>query len=181
MPRITAVDVAAATGATAAHLADTRAAFGQVPNMFATAAQSPAALGALNAFFAALGQGAIGGKIGERIAIAIAQANGCEYCLAAHTAIGGLHGVSGSELADARHGRSADARAQAAITFALEVLRTRGAVRDETLAAARLAGLDDGALVEIVAHVALNVFTNSLNNVARTTVDFPAVALDAAA
>lgn len=180
MTRIPPVDPAT-TGPAAAHLADTRKAFGQVPNMFATAARSPAAIQALNAFFGALGKGSLGGKVGERIAIAVAQQNGCEYCLSAHTAIGGMHGVPAAELQAAKQGISSDPRAAAAMSFALAVLRERGKVDDATLATARAAGLGDPELVEIVAHVALNVFTNYLNNVAGTEIDFPHVTLDRAA
>ncbi len=181
MPRIQTVDSSTATGAAADQLAATKALFGSTPNMFATAAQSPATLAAMNAFFAALGKGPLSGKIGEQIAIAIAQSNGCEYCLSAHTAIGGSHKVSAANLASARHGRSDDPKTQAAIALALEIVRTKGQVADETLAAARSAGLQDGEIVEVVGHVALNIFTNYLNNLAGTVVDFPVVALEQAA
>jgi uncharacterized peroxidase-related enzyme len=181
MPRIQPVDPATVTGLAAEQLAGTRKAFGATPNMFLTAAQSPATLSALNSLFGALGKGPMGGKIGERIAIAIAQQNGCEYCLSAHTAIGGMHGLDAAELEAARHGVSADPKAAAAVTLALAILHSRGRIDDDTLATARRAGLTDGEIVEIVAHVALNVFTNSLNNVARTDVDFPLVSLAVAA
>lgn len=176
MPRIQPVDPSTATGVVADQLASTRADFGGTPNMFLTAAQSPAALTALNALFGALGKGRIGGKVGERIALAVAQRNGCAYCLSAHTVIGGLHGLDAAELASARHGASTDPTAAAAIALALAVLGARGKVDDAVLASARLAGLSDADIVEIVAHVALNVFTNSLNNLAQTDVDFPLVA-----
>ncbi|QJR37414.1 carboxymuconolactone decarboxylase family protein [Gemmatimonas groenlandica] len=181
MPRIQPVDPTAATGAAAEQLAATRKAFGATPNMFLTAAQSPATLTALNSLFGTLGKGLLGGKIGERIAIAVAQQNGCKYCLSAHTAIGGMHGVAAAELDAARHGASADPKASAAIALALAILHTSGRVDDAVLAAARLAGLSDSEIVETVAHVALNVFTNSLNNLADTDVDFPLVSLATAA
>ena len=181
MPRIPAIDPTAATGAAADQLALTRKMFGATPNMFTTAAQSPAALTAMNAFFAALGKGQLGGKVGEQVAIAVAQTNGCEYCLAAHTAIGGMHGVSAADLGDAKRGAASDARAQAALTLALAIVRTKGRVTDAELAAARVAGLVEGEIVEVVAHVALNVFTNYFNNLAGTDVDFPRVALETAA
>lgn len=181
MPRIQPVDPATATGAAAEQLAVTRKAFGATPKMFLTAAQSPATLTALNSLFGTLGKGLLGGKIGERIAIAVAQQNGCEYCLSAHTAIGGMHGVDAAELDAARHGASSDPKASAAIALALAILHTSGRVDDAVLAAARLAGLSDSEIVETVAHVALNVFTNSLNNLAGTDVDFPLVSLAAAA
>jgi uncharacterized peroxidase-related enzyme len=181
MPRIQPLDSATVTGAAAEQLATTKKMFGSVPNMFATAAQSPAAITAMNGFFAALGKGALGGKIGEQVAIAVAQSNNCEYCLSAHTAIGGMHGVSPANLASARVGRSDDAKAQAAITLALDIVRTKGRVSDATLAAAHASGLNDGEIVEVVGHVALNIFTNYLNNLAGTDVDFPVVALEQAA
>jgi uncharacterized peroxidase-related enzyme len=181
MPRIQPLDSATDSGAAAEHLATTKKMFGSIPNMFATAAQSPAALAAMNGFFAALGTGPLGGKIGEQIAIAVAQSNTCEYCLSAHTAIGGMHGVSAANLASARVGRSDDTRAQAAITLALDIVRTKGRVSDATLAAARASGLSDGDIVEVVGHVALNIFTNYLNNLAGTEVDFPMVRLEQAA
>ena len=101
--------------------------------------------------------------------------------IAAHTAIGQLHGLSESELAAARYGNSMDSKARAAIAFALAVLDAKGRVSDATLSEARAAGLDDNEIVELVAHVALNIFTNYLNNLAGTEVDFPLVRLEQAA
>jgi uncharacterized peroxidase-related enzyme len=181
MPRIQPIDPAAATGPVAEQLAGTRKLLGATPNMFTTAANSPAALTAMNGFFVALAHGTLGGKIGERVAIAIANRNGCEYCLAAHTALGAQHRVDAADLAAAKLGRSADPKAQAAITLALAILETKGRVSDATLAEARAAGLGDGEIVEVVAHVALNIFTNYFNNLAGTEVDFPRVALEQAA
>lgn len=181
MPRINPIDPASATGAVAEQLAGTRALLGSTPNLFTTAANSAAALTAMNGLFVALGKGKLGGKVAERVAIAIAQTNGCEYCLSAHTALGQMHGVSAIELAGARRGYSAEPRAQAAINLALAILSAKGRVTDASLAEARTAGLDDGEIVEIVAHVGLNVFTNYLNNLAGTEVDFPVVGLEQAA
>lgn len=181
MPRIQPVQPSTATGPAAEHLAATKKLFGSTPNLFTTAAQSPATLAAMNGFFASLGKAPLGGKIGEQVAIAVAQANGCQYCLSAHTAIGGMHGVSAANLASARQGHSDDPKTQAAITLALEIVRTKGRVSDATLAAARAAGLTDGDIVEVVGHVALNIFTNYLNNLADTDVDFPLVAIEQAA
>ena len=180
MSRIRPIDPATVTGAVHAQLEGTRKSLGSTPNMFLTAAQSPAALTALNGFFGALGKGALGGKVGERIAIAVAQENGCEYCLSAHTALGGMHGVETAELAAARHGQSHEPKAQAALDLALAIVATRGKIDTAALSAAHNAGLADGEIVEVVAHVALNIFTNYLNNVAQTEIDFPLVELAAA-
>ena len=177
MPRITPVDPATATGDAAVHLATTRRMFGGTPNLFTTAAHSPTALGAMVALFAHTGKSALGGKVGEQIAIAIAQANRCGYCLSAHTAIGTMHGLAPAALDDARHARSSDPRASALMRLAVAINQARGHVDDATLDAARNAGITDAEIVDVVSHVALNVFTNYLNTVAQTTIDFPEVSL----
>jgi AhpD family alkylhydroperoxidase len=115
-------------------------------------------------------------KTRERIALAVAQANGCEYCLSAHTYLGlNLAKIDDAEIALNRVGHSSDAKADAALVFARRVLDTRGSVSDADLAAGRLAGFSEPQVIEIVASVALNVLTNYVNNVAQTDIDFPEV------
>ena len=129
----------------------------------------------------ALGGGVLGAQLGEQIAVAIADRNRCEYCLAAHTVLGQAAGVNAQDMADAQAGRSRDPRTAAALTFALRVVDSRGQVSDEDMAAIRAAGFDDEHIVEILAHVALNLFTNYVNVVLDVPVDFPHVALRPAA
>ena len=168
MPRIQPLDPATATGDTAAHLATARKMFGGTPNLVTTAANAPAALNAMLGLFASLGKSSLGAKQGEQIAIAIAQSNGCGYCLSAHTAIGGMHGLDAATLTGARQARSADPKTAALLTLAVAINEARGQIADGVLTAARAAGVTDAEVVEVVAHVALNVFTNYLNNVSQT-------------
>jgi len=114
-------------------------------------------------------------KLGEQIAIAIAEQNGCAYCLSAHTAVAGLLGIDAHEIDHNRAGESDDERVAAALRFALRVNATRGGVSDSDLAEIRAAGYDDTDIAAIVAHVALNVLTNYLNRVAQPVIDFPEV------
>ena len=179
MPRINPIDPTLATGDTAVHLASVRRMLGGTPNLFTTAAHSPAALGALVSLFTFAGRASIDGRRGEQIAIAIAQQNGCGYCLSAHTALGTLHGVEPAALASARSATSSDARTAALLALAVAVNQSRGHIDDATLEAARSAGLSEAQIVDVVFLVALNVFTNYLNSVAGTTIDFPVVPLDA--
>jgi uncharacterized peroxidase-related enzyme len=165
--------------ASAAVLAEVEASLGTTPAMFKAVAHSPAALRSLWGSFGALGSGTLGAKLGEQLAVAIANRNGCEYCLAAHTALGRKAGASAAELAAAQRGQSADARAAAALAFALKVVDTRGRATAADVARLRSAGFDDGQVVEILAHVALNVFTNYVNIALGVPVDFPRVALSA--
>lgn len=147
---------------------------GSAPNLFRLAANSPAALEGYLGVFGALGKGQLPAATRERIALAIAEYNGCGYCLSAHTYLGAnLAKLSPEEIAANRKGRSTDATADAAVVFAVKVAATRGHVADADLAAVRAAGYDNAQIVEIIQHVALNVWTNYLNEVAKTEIDFP--------
>lgn len=181
MSRIQPIDPSRATGAAAEHLAVVRKMFGATPNLFTTAAHSPAALGAMLSLFANVGKTSLGAGTGEQIAIALAQANGCGYCLAAHTAIGAKYNVSPASLAAAKHAESTDPKVAALMSLAVAINDARGKVDDSTLRLARAAGITDEEIVDVVAHIAINVFTNYLNNVAETAIDFPEVPLIAAA
>lgn len=148
---------------------------GVVPNLFRLAALSPAALTAMTGLSGALGK-ALDVKTRERIALATAQVNGCDYCLSAHTYLGlNLAKIPPEEIAMNRKGSSADPKANAAVHFAAKVAQSRGKVSDADLAAVKLAGFSDAQIVEIVAIVAENFLTNLLNNVAETDIDFPVV------
>ncbi|QNN46536.1 peroxidase-related enzyme [Thermomonas brevis] len=158
-------------------LAQIQQAFGATPNMFKAVANSPAALQSMWAAFGALGKGSLGARLGEQIAVAIANRNRCEYCLAAHTVLGQNAGASAADMAAAQVGTSSDARTAAALDFALKVVERRAQVDDADIAGLRKAGFDDGQIVEILAHVALNLFTNYINVALDIPVDFPRVAL----
>ena len=146
---------------------------GVVPNMTRAMANSPAVLDGYLQFSGALGKGTLSARVREQLSLAIAQANSCDYCLAAHSTIGKTVGLTAEQVRDSRLGTAVDPRTDALIRFALEVVRTRGRVGDAALAEVREAGFDDGVIAEVVAHVALDVFTNYFNNVAQTDLDFP--------
>lgn len=181
MPAIRPLDVAATTGDTARALAAVKSKLGSVPNLFATLAHAPGALHFYLQGADALGKGAFSAKQRELIALAVADANACGYCLAAHTAIGGLVGLESDEMEAARDGRAANPRDAALVTLARTVVATRGNLPAADLAAARTAGLSDADILETIAVVTLNIFTNYVNHVAGTEIDFPPVAIRKAA
>jgi len=146
--------------------------------MFRAVANSPAALKSMWGSFGALGSGVLGAKLGEQIAVAIADRNRCEYCLAAHTVLGKDAGASPEEMSAAQAGRSADPKTAAALAFALKVVRNRAQLSNDDVSELRAAGFDDEHVVEILAHVALNIFTNYINVAFDVPVDFPKVALN---
>lgn len=177
--RIAMQDRTTATGAARQLLEQVHGAFGATPNMFRAVANSPAALASMWGAFGALGGGTLGARLGEQIAVAIADINDCEYCLAAHTVLGRKAGASAEDMAEAQAGRAQDPRTAAALAFATGVVRKRAKVEAGDVDALRQAGFDDGQIMEIMAHVALNLFTNYVNVAFAVPVDFPAVKLRA--
>jgi uncharacterized peroxidase-related enzyme len=173
--RLPLVDPATATGDAKAVLDQAKATFGAVPNMVRAMANSPAAARVFLDAFKSLGAGVLNGKEREAIAIAVAQVNGCDYCLSAHTAIGKMHGLTGDQLASARRGNVGDARIDAVLTLALAVVERKGHLTDADLASARSASLDNAAIAEVVAHVAISFYTNYFNHVANPPIEFPVV------
>jgi uncharacterized peroxidase-related enzyme len=175
MSRIpTPASIETAPASTQAHLSAVKKQLGVVPNLFRMVANSPAALEGYLALSGALAKGSLPAPTRERIALAVAQANGCNYCLSAHTYLGkNLAKLSDAEIAANRQGSSLDAKAGAAVRFATQLVHERGHVSDADLQAVRAAGYDDAQIVEIVQHVALNTWTNYINEVAQTEIDFP--------
>jgi uncharacterized peroxidase-related enzyme len=149
---------------------------GSAPNLFRLVANSPAALQGYVALNGALAQGTLDARTRERIALTVAEINGCDYCLSAHTYLGkNLAQLDDAELTRNRDAASSDPQAQAALRFAAAVTRQRGHVSDAELQAVKAAGYTEAQLLEIVLHVALNTLTNYVNEVAQTEIDFPVV------
>lgn len=175
MPRIQPLDQGAAPPKSAELLTAIQRQFGEVPNIFRTLAHAPSVLGAYLNFNKALGSGRLSAAMREQIALAVAGANRCGYCASAHTAMGKEAGLDPCELGRNLNAKSENPRTQAALTFVNAVVTSHGNVSDADLAQVRAAGFSDGEIVEIIANIAINIFTNYFNLVARTEVDFPVV------
>ena len=164
------------------HLHAVKKQLGIVPNLFRLVSNSPAALEGYLGMSGALGKGSLPAATHERIALAVAEINGCGYCLSAHTYLGkNVAKLDDAEIIANRSGASNDQKADAAVRFAAKVARLRGHVSDGDLQAVKAAGYGDAQVIEIVQHVALNTWTNYVNEVAKTVIDFPVVALREAA
>ncbi|MDR6830773.1 putative peroxidase-related enzyme [Bosea sp. BE271] len=149
---------------------------GVVPNLYRLLANNPAVLEGHLGLATALDKGLLPAATRERIAIAIAEFNGCDYCLSAHSYLAkNRAGLGEEEIAANRAGSSTDPKADAAVRFAVKVARERGHVADADVEALRVAGYADAEIVEITLHVALNTWTNYMNVVGRTAIDFPLV------
>jgi uncharacterized peroxidase-related enzyme len=173
MARLKAMDPEEATGKTKELFDSIKSKMGMVPNMMRTMGNSPAALNAYLGFNAALNSSSIGSKLGELIALTVAGGNGCNYCNSAHTYIGEKIGIEKAAIEQARIGTSSDPKINAALGFAKDVLENRGAVSDSSLENIKSAGYSEGQIIEIVAKVSLSIYTNYLNIVADTDIDFP--------
>lgn len=170
MTRITPLSLEQVTDSTRALLEGVQKKIGFLPNVFLTLAHAPAVLAAYLQHSVALGKTSLSATEKEAISLATSQVNGCDYCLAAHTLFAGKAGLSGEDIRSARHGQL-----NAFAALARQVTERRGHLSSEHIQAARAAGIDDGKIVEVIAHVASQTLTNYLNNVALTEVDFPAI------
>jgi len=177
MPRIHLPDaIESAPAASQPLLEGVKKLLGSVPNLFRLTANSPAALEGYLGLNGALGSGTLNPQTRERIALAVAQFNGCDYCLSAHSYLAkNLAKLDDAEIAANRKGTSTDPRADAAVRFAVALVRDRGRVSEADVSAVKMAGYSEGEIVEIVAHVALNTLTNYLNEAFDTPIDFPVV------
>lgn len=181
MSRIHAIDHDTAAGEAKALLDGVKGAIGMVPNIFATFAHSPKVLEGFLGFSGALGKGVLPAALREQIALAMAGANSCDYCASAHTVMAKSAGVSAEEGVRNLKGESGDQKTAAALSFVRTVVNQRGKVGDSEVTALRTAGFNDAEIVEIVAHIGINMFTNYFNHIAGTVIDFPEVSTSSVA
>jgi uncharacterized peroxidase-related enzyme len=181
MARVTVIDPQTATGSAKQLLEAVQSGLGMVPNFIRVLANSPAALEAFLGIHKIAGSGLLDPKTRERIALTVAEQNACQYCVSAHTAIGRKVGLDSKEILANRTGRSSDAKAEAALKFARALIEHTGQVSSAEFDQVRLAGHSDGEIIEIITHVAMNIFTNLLGKATRVEIDFPEVALRNAA
>ncbi|MBR9971198.1 carboxymuconolactone decarboxylase family protein [Magnetospirillum sulfuroxidans] len=173
MANIPLIDPAQANASAKPLLDGVKRSFGAVPNIFKAMANSPATLDGYLAFAGALGKGGLDRKLREHIALAVAGINACTYCASAHAAVGKSLGIGEAEARDNLLGKSAEPKVAAALTLARALVTKRGRLSEADFQAVRNAGYGDDAIVEIIGHVALNIFTNYFNLAAGTEVDFP--------
>lgn len=177
MARVQVVNPQTATGETKALLDAVQAKLGVTPNFIRVLANSPRALEGFLGLYGALGNAQVDKPTQERIALAVAEGNSCQYCVSAHTAIGRHAGLSNDEMALNRRGSSGDAKAAATVAFAKALNDNLGEITTAEFEAARDAGLSDGEIVEVISVAALNIFTNLLGKATRVEIDFPEVEL----
>ncbi|HNP61810.1 MAG TPA: carboxymuconolactone decarboxylase family protein [Nitrospirales bacterium] len=175
MSRLPAINPEHATGQAQRLLKGVESKLGFAPNIMRTMANSSSVLQGYLDFSGALSKGSLSPKLREQIALAVSEANDCQYCLAAHSAIGRSVGLSEEALGDSRRGESPDPKEATLLAFTRNVVTNRGWVSDEEVAKLRKAGFSEGDIVELIANISLTLFTNYFNHIAATEIDFPAV------
>lgn len=180
MPKITTLSDDQVSPEVAAQFAQVKAAIGKVPNLLRVMAHAPAVLNVYLNTKGALAKGVLSPKTQEQIAITVAAANGCEYCLSAHTGAARAVGVSDDDRAAAQFGHVSDPKVQAILDLARKINASHGKGTDDAVENARAAGLSDAEILETAAHVSISQLTNTINNIVGTTLDFPKVEIQAA-
>jgi uncharacterized peroxidase-related enzyme len=175
MARLPIIDPEKSTGKAQELLTAVQKKLGLVPNSMRVMVNSPAVLEAYIGFSGALDGGSLDAKTRERIALGSAEANQCNYCLSAHSAIGKLVGLNEAEILDSRRARSTEPKSAAALQFSRQLIEKRGAVSEADVEAAHQGGLTEGEIAEVVALTALNIFTNYFNTAFQVDLDFPVV------
>ncbi|WP_339726854.1 carboxymuconolactone decarboxylase family protein [uncultured Gimesia sp.] len=175
MTRLTAINPEVAEGKSKALLEGVKAQLGMAPNLMRTMAHSPAVLDAYLKFSGTLAEGVLSKQHREQISLTVGEFNQCGYCLAAHATLGKMVGLEPEQIQQSRMGSDADPSTDALLKFSRKILEKRGFVSDQDLQDVRNAGHDAPEIAEVVANVALNIFTNYFNHMAQTEIDFPEV------
>ena len=173
MSNITPLTIENAPEASRPLLEAVQAKMGKVPNLLGNLAHGPAALQSYLAQAEVFGKSLFSGQELELVALSVGEANGCEYCVAAHTMIGGMQGLDGETMLAARSGKGGDEKLTQLVSLTHEIVTARGNPEASSVAGFLNAGWSEGHLMELIAAVAFNTLTNYTNHIAKTIVDFP--------
>lgn len=178
MNRLHTIDIDNATGETEQLFSAIKRAVGKVPNAYLTlGSNAPAVLNQVLQMGAVLKQSALNAREQDAINLAISEASGCDYCVAAHSFTGKLAGFTAEQMHELRNGAfSADAKIDALVKFAVSVVKTSGTVPAGAVDTVKQAGYSDRQIIEALYVISAILFTNMLNRVNDTVVDFPKVA-----
>lgn len=176
--RLFTLPASEATGPAAQLFTAIKGAMGKVPNAYLTVgSNSPVALEAALTLDGALRKSSLSAKEIEVVKLAVSQDAQCDYCLAAHSLMGGKAGLSADAIQGVRHGKaSGDVRLDALASFVHTVVTTSGDVPANVLIAVKEAGYSDAQIIDTLLAIASITFTNLVNRVNTTTLDFPPAA-----
>lgn len=146
---------------------------GALPNIYQYMGNSPVILQGFLSMGEVAGKTSLSPQLREQIALTVAQANDCTYCLSAHTLLGGKVGLQGEQIMQARKGDSKDSKTKAILRFVKKMVDSKAKASDEDVSLLKAEGVSDQEVVEIIFIVNLNLFTNYFNHIVNTPIDFP--------
>lgn len=150
---------------------------GFVPNLFRLLSLAPNVLLALDEMQQKLDD-SFDIRIRAQVALAVSEMNTCLYCLASHSYIvTNFSKMYPKDVVLARQGLSMDQKLAAVGSFVKRIIETRGHVKEEELRAFRDYGFTNSDVLTIIGLVVQYTFTNYVNNVFDTRLDFPKVSL----
>jgi len=148
-------------------------AVGMLPNIYAVIGNSPNALGSYLAFSEAQKNGSFNAKEREAIFLAVSEANGCNYCVSAHTTIAKMNGFSEEETIQLRTGEHKNIKLNIITNLAKSIISNRGRADEELVQSFYEVGFDEKALVDLVALIAEITFSNYVAKLSKPEIDFP--------
>ena len=173
MSRLPPIQANGATSELKRSLKNSRLKLDEAPRFLQVMANSPASLRAYLRADAALVRGQLTPRQRQQVALAVAEINGSSYSLSAHYDTGKSLGLTHQEMQLARNAAAADPKADTMLRFTRSVVLQRGDISDDDFQALGKAGFNEAQIIEIIANIALNIFSNYFSSVARTEVDFP--------
>ncbi|HEY9534342.1 MAG TPA: carboxymuconolactone decarboxylase family protein [Mucilaginibacter sp.] len=147
-------------------------AIGSVPNLYAVYAHSENALGTYLALSNA--KTSLKPKEKEVVNLVVSQVNGCEYCLAAHTAISKNQGFTDEQILEIRRASvTFDSKLDALAKLAKSITENKGHADEKLLENFYDTGYNEGALIDVVIAVGDKTITNYIYALTEVPVDFP--------
>lgn len=146
--------------------------FGFTPNLIRVLAESPEAAQAYLTLNGLLEQTSLDPVEQQVVLLSVSFENGCDYCMAAHSAVAKGAGASDDVVAALRAGTTLpDSKLETLHRFTRSVVRERGWVPDTEIRRLLDAGYSKATVLEVLLGVALKTLSNYTNHIARTEVD----------
>ncbi len=175
MSRVATIKQEEATGLVKSLYTTLISRIGHVPNIFLTMANSPEALAAFVQMQKCAAMSSLPEDIKSYISLAMAEANECQYCLSAHSAIAKSIGLQESDILKARSGAADNKKNDQILKFVKSVVQKRGAVSDKEVQDLKAQGVTDREICDIILLISLNNFSNYFNKINNTDIDFPPI------
>ena len=146
---------------------------GKMPNLYATIGYSSNALSSYTAFIQAQAKGTFHAKDREGIYLIVSELNGCNYCLASHTASAKKNGWTEEETLQLRAGKIPDRKWQVLYLVIKSIIGNKGAAEENLLEDFSSIGYKEAALIDLMALIIGMTFTNYIYRLTQIPIDFP--------